>query len=235
MLSRLAVLAFAGIIAFSPVVHLSMTNERGVLFMRAWVDGVGPLLFVLDPGAQDVITTYGRDRLGGKQPFPVFPGDPQQLDPQHDQANGTIAGSIGPGLLRYYIVRIDYAKAEIVLVPFDAPDPARDAQSFPLRIDGFGMPTIAASVDGAHGQFEIDVRAPFSLLFTPFVRKHQFRGVGHTVTLGRYTVHDSAMRLSQASAGKFASAEVAGLIGNDVLSGFVVTFDYHRQTLYLER
>lgn len=141
MLSRFAMLAFAGILAFSPAVHLSMTNDRGVLLLCARLDGIGTLTFIFDPGAGDFITTYASERLGRKPayeitlgeatfrgPFPVLSGDPEQLDPQHD-----------PGS------------------------------------DGFGLPTIAAAVDGYAGRFEIDVR------------EHALRERdAHAITIGRY-------------------------------------------------
>lgn len=90
--------------------------------------------------------------------------------------------------------------------------------------------------DGIAGRFEIDVRAPVSMLFSPFVRQHHIVEDGaHRMTVGRFTVRSAAVRLSGATAGKFASTEVAGLIGNDVLSRFVVTLDYQRRAVYLER
>ncbi len=249
MLYRFLALAFAGILALHPAVDVSMTIDRGVLFVRASVNGVGPLLFIFDPGAGDLITAYGAERIGEKPAreialdeasvrgvFPVLSGDPEQLDPRHDPSHGAIAGSLGPAFLQRYAVRINYEKSTIALIPFGTFAAQREAQAMPLYIDRYGMPTVAATFDGVGSQFEIDVRAPVSMLFTPFVREHQvIDGRPHSITLGRYVVRNAAVRLSRASNGKFASAEVAGLIGNDVLSKFVLTFDYHTGALYLER
>jgi hypothetical protein len=236
MLFRFAVLAFAAIFAFSPSGRISMTNERGVLLLHLEIDGVGPLLFIFDPGAPDILTTYGESQLRGKPLFPVLSGDPEQLDPKHDPSSGTIAGSIGPALLQRYAVRIDYANAAITLIPFRTVASPLDPHALAMRVDAYEMPTVAAAVDGIAGRFEIDVRAPHSMLFTPFVREHAFREEeAHRIGLGRYVVRDSTVRLSRASQGKFASAGVAGLIGNDVLSKFIVTLDYHRNVVLVER
>lgn len=249
MFSRFVALAFAGILASSPTVNVSIITDRGVLFVNASVNGVGPLLFIFDPGAGDLITTYAADRIGGKPVreigigdasvrgvFPVLSGDPEQLDPKHDLAQGAIAGSLGPAFLQQYAIRIDYAKAAITLTPFGTFVPEQAAEQLPVNIDSYGMPTVTAAVDGITGRFEIDVRAPTSMLFSPFVRQHHVLDEQpHSIDLGRYVVRDAVLRLSRASAGKFASAEVAGLIGNNVLSKFVLTFDYHRHVLLLER
>lgn len=239
--------------------------EHGVLFMHGNLNGTGPLLFVFDPGADDLVTTYARDRLRGKLPrelniggvsirasLPVLPGDPQLLVPNHDPELGTIAGSLGPALLHRYVIRIDYKRAQIAFVPFKDFSPPPKAAAFPMFIDAFGVPAIRAAAEGYSGSFEIDVRAPVSMLFTPFVKRDGFEGryaqrpvlktsqFGNQYALsnfsiGAFTVRDSPTWFSKAAQGKFASDKLAGLLGNAVLSNFTVTFDYATQTIYLER
>lgn len=236
MFSRFAALALAGVLTFVPGAHLTMTNDRGVLFLSIQVGGTEPLLFIFDPGGQDVLTTYGQSRLGGKPLFPVLSGDPEQLDPRHDPKNGVIAGSIGPALLEQYAVRIDYGNSTVELLPFGTFSAPANAEQLPMQLDTFEMPTVEATIDGLRGRFEIDVRAQSSMLFTPFVRAHNVSApYPHTVAIGRYVVRDATVRLSSASSGKFASPDVAGLIGNDILSRFVLTLDYRRHLISFQQ
>jgi hypothetical protein len=256
-----AMAAFAGRVE---VVEVPLTIDRGVLFVRANLNGGGPMLFVFDPGAGDFVTTYARERLRENRvqklaigavsidvELPVLSGDPQQVDPAHDVSLGAIAGSIGPALLQDYAVRIDYRNATIAFIPLDDFAAPQSATSLRLTFDRFMMPTVPASADGFPGRFELDVRAPTSMLFTPFVERNRFdtRYAAHpvlkrsatgtqyalsTVSIGPFTVHEARAWLSTASQGKFASSAVDGLIGNDILEHFVVTLDYRARMVYLQ-
>ncbi len=244
-------------------VSVPMRNEDGVLLLSGAINGVGPLLFTFDPGASDTYTRYARERLNGRQPqtvcfssacFPAgmqyFADDPSQLFPRHDSSLGTIAGSIGPALLRHYVARIDYRANAFTLIPATSFQPPRGAQPLPVSSDSAEMPAIAGTVDGRSGLFELDVRAPTSMLFTPFLERTGLRDayaatpvvktsatlVAHairSVRIGGTELHDVPFWFSTASSGKFAAGDVAGLFGNNVLSHFVVTIDLPHRVVYL--
>jgi hypothetical protein len=240
-----------------------LQQEHGVLLLQARADGAGPMLFVLDPGGTDTYTHFLRDTLEGHAPrtlcvsqacFPArmsyLDGDPQQIAPSHDPAGGTIAGSIGLQMLRNYVITIDYQASTLTLTPparFRAP---RGARRFPLSFDAFGQPAIEASVDGRRGLFELDVRAGTSMLFSPFLDRTGLRRTyaetpvvrqsgtlaAHavrSVQVGSVALADTPFWFSTESAGKFANPDAAGLLANNVLSHFRVTFDVPHRAVYL--
>lgn len=238
--------------------------EHGVLFVWGELDGVGPLLFVLDPAAGDFMTTYASSRLRGRPPtqlrvgdapVPVtmeaVPGEPSLLVPSHDRRRGAIAGSIGPALLKHYALGLDYAASTMTLTPLETFAPPAHAERLPFTLDEYGMPVVEARIDGITARFELDVRAPTSMLFAPFLQrsglglayanapvvKHSESGVAHAIdaiSVGGHRLHAVTAWFSQDSTGKFASASVAGLLGNNVWSNFVVTLDYRDRAAYIE-
>jgi len=237
-------------------------NENGVLFIQASVNGTGPLLFVFDPGAGDFITGYARRRLQGKRVndvhiggldmrvlLPVFDGDARELVAHHNPRLGEIAGSLGPSLLARYAVGLDYKRKIITFTPFSRFRAPSGAIALKFAFDRYRLPVVDASVDDLAGRFEIDVRAPYGMLFTPFVRRGDFarrysastpvRRSGtrleyrvSQLTVGAYHLHDIPTWFSTDTGGKFATSEVAGLLGNDALSKFNVTLNYHTSTVY---
>ncbi len=235
--------------AATSTASVPIRQEHGVLLVRATVDGEGPLLFTLDPGAKDIYTSYARDRLKGRAPhticfslacFPAameyFDGDPAELDPRHDRSLGIIAGSIGPELLRKYVARIDYRSSTLTLIPPNQFQPPRDAQRLAVQLDSYGVPSVPAAVDGIGALFELDVRAPVSMLFSPFLNRTGFprspRAL-HRVQLGSVEIRNAEFRFSSDTSGKFANSEVAGLLGNDVLSHVTLTLDLPHRRAYV--
>lgn len=229
-----------------------MLIENGVLFVTARVDGSQPMLFIFDPGGGSYITQYAAAQLpeGDKrtlrigsvaisEQLPIIAGDPRQLDPAHDERLGQIGGTIGTELLNRFVIRIDYARREMTLIPpgdFRAPR----VSALPLQIDTFGVPAIPAAVNGVHGLFELDVRAPSSMLFTPFARSLGYRPaktskqIIDSVSIGSYRRTNVPVWISTATRGKFAARSPLGLIGNDVLAAYVITLDYAARKAYVE-
>jgi hypothetical protein len=171
-----------------------------------------------------------------------FDGDPAQLYPKHDASLGILAGSIGPQLLHRYVARIDYRSSTLTLIPAAQFQPPREAQALALSFDSSNMPAIAGAVDGKRALFELDVRAPTSMLFTPFLQRTGLRSsYGRTrrphavrsVQISGAELHGAVFWFSTASSGKFAASDVAGLLGNNVLSHFVVILDLPRRRAYL--
>jgi hypothetical protein len=220
--------------ARSTTTRIPLVVEHGVLFMRAFVNGLGPMLFVF------VI----------RGAFQTLRGDPQQLDPTHDLRLGAIAGSIGPDVLRRYAVEVDYAHRTIAFTALAGFRVPAGVLALPIDFDAYGLPKIPAAVDGVRGEFEVDVRAPQGLLFTPFARRAAFlrrygrerplkrSGLGvqyavRSVSVGGRTFRNLPMWFSTGNEGKFASKTAAGLLGNDLLSHFTVTFDYRDRIIIL--
>jgi hypothetical protein len=234
-------------------VRVPIQIEKGVLFVKASVDGSQPMLFVFDPGAGSYITRYAAAQLRPankhelhvgtvtiSEQLPLIPGDTGQLDPAHDRRLGQIAGTIGAELMQRFVIRIDYKRREMSLIPPSDFKPPR-TEGLLLRIDNFGVPFIPAAVNGVSGPFELDVRAPVSMLFTPFAQSLGLR-VPQTskrridsVRLGRYTQANVLVWISNATDGKFAASKPLGLIGNDILAKYVLTIDYADGVAYLEQ
>ncbi len=163
-------------------------------------------------------------------------------------------GIIGYTFLRSHAVTFDARRG---MLTFDAPPSAQDAShaiSFRLWQN---LLVVRAGVDGTEGDFILDTGDRSAItLFTPFAREHyRSRGSGtlrdvvtgfglaapivadvtrlHSLALAGYDVADPIARLATQQAGGFASDEVAGSIGNAVLSRFTATFDYPRGVLRL--
>jgi hypothetical protein len=243
---------------------VKLSQEHGVLYVQATIDGVGPLLMTFDPGAGDVYTSYTRTRLNGRIPEKVclstacvhvsmeyVDGDPNQLDPRHDARKGTIAGSVGLAFLRRYVARINYHDSTLALLSAAAFRPRSDEVRLPLAFDSYGLPVVHATLDGISAPFELDVRAPTSMLFRPFlertglsrfyaaapVMRRSGTLVAHavrTVNVAGFQLRDVPFWFSTATHGKFANPTVAGLLGNDVLSHFVLTLDFSHRAAYVE-
>ncbi len=155
-------------------------------------------------------------------------------------------GIIGYTFLRTHAVTFDARRGTLTI---DAP-PARETNhsvSFRLMDN---LLVVHAAVDGTDGDFILDTGDRSAItLFTPFAREHYrsrwsgtlrdvVTGFGLTapivadvtrlrdLALAGYDVADPIARLATQQAGGFASADVAGSIGNAVLSRFAVTFDY---------
>jgi hypothetical protein len=252
------VLALLILFVISPLI-----NENGVLFVRGTIEGSTPMLFVFDPGAADFLTTAAKSSMHGnevllrvgdasiRERLDVLPGDPQQLVPRHDASLGVIGGSVGPGFLRRYAVRVDYSRSTIAFVALDHFVAPRDAVVLPITLDHEGLPAVHGSADSVSGSFELDLRAPTSMLFTQFIQKYGFSaryagkpvvkqsGVGsqyslETLGIGPLAVRNVPTWFSKATEGKFFGGDTDGLIGNDALDHFVVTLDYHSMKAYFE-
>jgi Aspartyl protease len=236
--------------------------ENNVLLLHAVARPGGNLLFVFDPGAGDFLTEYGSQQLKTKAPnlrigdadlhavMPVLPGDSNAIVPRHDAKLGTIAGSLGPALVRRYAVTINYRAASLTLTPASQFSPPPDAAALPFDIDETGMPIVTAMVDGVEGRFKVDVRAPTSMLYKTFadkaglsatyagspVLKRAAYGVQHAVhsiEIGSLNVQNPVVWFSNETSGQFASSTVAGLIGNNVLSHCILQLDYARKRVYV--
>ncbi len=209
-------------------------------------------------GAQQMsgqITQIGRFQMGpveiSDQPFVVADA------PAWPTSRGPTAGFIGCELLRRFVTRIDYHRQQLTLYqPNSVPDPPPGSQALRLHFDGC-LPVVEASVDETSGSFGVDTGANGALtLFEAFYAAHRFpvelpglkmlgTGLGGStqalltrvaeLSLGDFTLSRPVTKLSFARQGAFASRLAGGSLGFGVLRRFILTFDYERRVLYLER
>jgi PDZ domain/Aspartyl protease len=235
----------------------TLTNEVGRrlhLVVTGEEEGSGTGAAVVRMGQ----TTVRELRLGEG----VFRDRPMLLMPSDDFANvfGTQSpdGVIGKPIFERYVVRIDYQNKMLTFTPpsqYAAPSGAAVVPfDLPLQI-----PVVDAVLDGVRGRFGVDTGARSSLLvYRPFAEQNKMQekyrahvdgvtgwGIGGPIrsllarsqsfSLGGFEIKDSVIRLSTQGAGATTSSAMAGLIGPDILTRFIVTFDYSRRRMLLEK
>ncbi len=167
-------------------------------------------------------------------------------------------GVIGQPIFERYVIRIDYQKKVLTFTP-----PSQFVVSAGATVVGFDLPrqipVVDAELDGVRGRFGVDTGARSSLLvYRPFAEEHKLRekygayvegvtgwGIGGPIrsllvrsgdfSLGGFDVKESVVRLSTLGSGATTSSAMAGLIGPDILERFIVTFDYSRKQMLLEK
>ncbi len=169
-------------------------------------------------------------------------------------------GVLGLSVLRRFLVRVDYADRAVYLyAPSDSLAPA-GATRLPLRYR-MGVPVVPARVAFAGEAYdvwlEVDTGSDRVLdLNTPFVERHGLRGrqepfavstvTGTTrtggvlenvrfdsVALGGRSMPRVPGALSSVRTGVQASAEMDGVMGNNLLQRFDQVYDFRRGWLYL--
>lgn len=170
-------------------------------------------------------------------------------------------GVLGLSFFRSFILRIDYGKQYILLYPQGEYSPSSTSICLPMTYC-LGVPTVRARlcINGtAHQvQLEVDTGSDRVLdLNTPYVEHHQLRGlqkpfaisriagtVGQdgvleniffdSVSLGNMMLPRIPGALSTVKEGVQASAELDGVMGNNLLQRFNQTYDFKNGYLYLE-
>ena len=167
-------------------------------------------------------------------------------------------GVIGYAIFERYVIRIDYQQKVLTFTPpsqYVAPAAAAVVRfDLPQQI-----PVVDAVLDGLNGRFGVDTGARSSLLvYRPFAEQYNLRekygahvegvtgwGVGGPIrsllvrskhiSFGGFDVEGSVVRLSTLGTGATTSSAMAGLIGPDILARFIVTFDYSKRRMLLEK
>lgn len=227
--------------ASGAAVSVPMRSVRGIELVQGTFDGTGPFWFMLDPGGADSYSSYARTYVPGHAPKALCI-DGRCVHPQLTlvddfSAGPDIGGTIGPSIFQKYVVRLDYADSMVTLIPPRIFRPPSGEEALPLTFDRYGMPVVPASVNGMAGLFQLDVRVPSSLLFRPFMARTGLEKDGRVdvLDLGGVAIKDPPFRVSSATSGKFADPVEAGLLGNKVLSHFVVTLDVPHQRVFISR
>jgi predicted aspartyl protease len=211
-------------------------------------------------GAGTISTAYTRAhsvRIGSAelldQPFLVIPY-PYSF---YERGKRTpLAGILGLEFFERFAVRLDYGDRTVTLTPLSTFRDSRGT-AVPITFESDpDVPMIDAAADGYGGLFGVDTgNAGDLILFGPFLERtgldaryaggtviigHGTGGTntGHRETLRTFTIGGSALHGIEANftkmkTGAFSAWTQAGNVGFTILSRFVPTFDYSRQTLYL--
>ncbi len=202
-------------------------------------------------------TRVARVRIGNAeltdQPFLIIPY------PYAFYERGTkvpLAGILGLEWFERFATRIDYASHRLTLTPLSSFHYQGVAATLPIRFQE-DMPLAPAAADGKNGWFGVDtgnggpliLYATFlhrSGLLAKYARGYTIRGAGtggantgSAQTLGEFTIGGHHLRslaadFTQMKTGSFSSWTEAGDLGLTVLSRFTPTFDYARETIYLQ-
>jgi hypothetical protein len=169
-----------------------------------------------------------------------------------------VDGMVGFELFRRLVVQIDYGRR---MLTFTEPGHASFANAGVAVPFVFytHLPFVHGRIDEIPATFDIDTGSRSELDVTsPAVSRNRLReryprgvrvvtgwGVGgpaesyvvrlHSLTLGNVTVNAPVADLSDAAHGSFSDSNYDGNIGSGFLKGFVVTFDYGHQMMYLRR
>lgn len=166
-----------------------------------------------------------------------------------------LGGILGYDFLSRFPMLIDYQEPSLTVFNPETFVPPDSGSTVPFHLS-MGIPTFHAEILGVGGDFIVDLGNPYGvILHKPFVDRENLEerlddireigtgtgGIGGSVT-GRSAyaasmafgdVRLSSLRviLAGGSSGMTGSAEIAGNIGNRVLEGFKVLFDYGHQRL----
>lgn len=169
-----------------------------------------------------------------------------------------VDGMVGFELFRRLVVQIDYGRK---VLTFTQPGHASFANAGVAVPFAFytHLPFVHGLIDDIPATFDIDTGSRSELDVTsPAVRRNHLReryphgvravtgwGVGgaaasyvvrlQSITLGDVTVKAPVADLSADARGSFSDPNYDGNVGSALLKGFVVTFDYGHQMMYLRR
>ena len=188
-------------------------------------------------------------------PFIIIPYNRSFAD--RGPGRAPLAGFLGLEIFERFAAQIDYGNATLTLVLPNAFHYRGVGTPVPIVFQA-DVPLVRASADGHPGLFQVDTGNDSStVLFGPFLRAHGFlsrykagvsatgSGIGgpiplsahrlRTLRIAGYDLDDFIVAFSDTKKGAFSSRSEAGNIGFDVLSQFVVLFDFARKTMYVER
>ncbi len=171
-------------------------------------------------------------------------------------ARPPLAGLLGLEIFERFAVRIDYPAKRLTLRAFDSVREPRKGRAVAITFDD-DMPLLDGRIDGIEGLFALDTGNSGTTVVQPvWARKHGLaerlkRGIetvsygaggaspnwasrAHSLELAGARLQRPVVRYAEDSAGAFSSRTEAANIGTDVLSNFVLDFDYRASTLWLD-
>ncbi|MEQ8688636.1 MAG: aspartyl protease family protein [Imperialibacter sp.] len=173
-----------------------------------------------------------------------------------------IDGIIGYDVLSNYVVTIDYGKMKFSVIDPSSYAYSGAGLAFDLKMNTYvpyvSGTAVLANGESLTGDFFLDTGAKAAIDFNgPFVNSNKlvskmprnysylvsgiskeetthYRGRIKEFQFGTYSFKEVPVGLSQATSGLQSNAKVAGIIGNEILMQFNITFDYSRKKIYLE-
>jgi hypothetical protein len=174
-----------------------------------------------------------------------------------------IDGIIGGDFIKQFVVEIDYPARLLRLHDKDKFTYSGPGEIIPIRLNGLGYPVVEGEVTAAgppavKAEFLLDIGSGGSLaLHTPFVEQQHLPapdqktiraigggGAGGKVTgkigriaelkIGTFQIQNPATLFSEDRAGAFATSQLQGNIGAQILTKFKVFLDYSRNRIILE-
>ncbi|HKZ11256.1 MAG TPA: aspartyl protease family protein [Rhodanobacteraceae bacterium] len=173
------------------------------IYTDAWVNGQGPLLFIVDTGGENILVPSTAKVLGlktegamagtgvGSKTVSVGLAKVKSLkvgkaafkdqivyvmDFIPNNVEGVdVEGMLGFTVFKRFVTRIDYGKHEITLIEPDHFDPKDAGTPIPFVFNG-DLPEVEGTFDGIRGKFDIDTGSRASLTLTgPFAKQHGLR------------------------------------------------------------
>jgi membrane-associated protease RseP (regulator of RpoE activity) len=173
------------------------------IYIDAWVNGHGPLLFIVDTGGENLLVPSTARTLGietegamagtgvGNKAVSVGLAKVKSLkvgnaDFQNQVVyvldfipNGVegvdIKGMLGFTVFKRFVTQIDYGKHEMTLIEPDHFDPKDAGTPIPFVFNG-DLPEVEGTFDGIPGKFDIDTGSRAALTLTsPFAKQHGLR------------------------------------------------------------
>lgn len=172
-------------------------------------------------------------------------------------------GIIGAEFIKQFVVEVDYPAHVIRLHDKDKFTYAGSGDSVPIQLSGQGHPILDAEVtpigsEPIKGKYVLDIGSSGGLALTsPFVTQHRLPGTGQKtiraiglggaggqsiakigrvaeLKIGKFKIANPITIFSEDKAGAFASAELAGNIGQQIASKFKLFLDYDRNRIIFE-
>jgi hypothetical protein len=192
-------------------------------------------------------------------PQPVVMAIP--LDNIRSRFGHDVDGIIGADFIKQFVVEVDYPARVLRLHDKEKFEYSGSGEIIPTRLNSAGHPIIAARISVAgraplDGQFVVDLGSGGSLILNrPFVERESLLPSGKTIramgggaggrvtgrvgriaelSIGRFRIDNPLTMFSQDRGGAFASSELQGNIGAQIMSKFKVLLDYSRGRMILE-
>jgi membrane-associated protease RseP (regulator of RpoE activity) len=173
------------------------------IYADAWVNGQGPLLFIVDTGGENILVPSTARSLGiktegamagtgvGNKAVSVGLAKVKSLKVgkadfkdqivyvmdfiPNDVEGVDIKGMLGFTVFKRFVTRVDYGRHEITLIEPDHFDPKDAGTPVPFVFNG-DLPEVEGTFDGIPGKFDIDTGSRASLTLTgPFAKQHGLR------------------------------------------------------------
>ena len=171
------------------------------------------------------------------------------------------AGLLGAPILTKYVVQFDFAKSVMRLIEPASYRPPERSVTLPLELPE-NLPIVHVTLDAGGGALDarlmLDTGAShFVDLNRPFVDEHRLldqmpdaaaanrqAGIGTPapfligkarVVFGGLAFEAARVGLSRATSGSSSRNDKDGIVGNDLLRNFIVTIDYAKRVLVLQR